>query len=78
MYCMQITSTFYPSSSETNRLYTASQKRSTCWPGGFSFIRAMVLQVKEYSGDLQITDINLQVQIIILMLYIAFVRSKQL
>lgn len=47
---------FYSSSSETNRIYTASQKRSTCWPGGFSVILAMVLQVKEYSGDTQITN----------------------
>jgi len=45
---------------------------------GFSVILAMVLQVKEYSGDLQITDINLQVQIIILMLCIASVRPNQL
>jgi hypothetical protein len=70
MYCMQISSTFYPSSSETNRMYTAFQKRS-------EYMLAMVLQVKEYSDDLQTTDINLQVQIIILMLYIASVRSNQ-
>lgn len=58
-------------------MYPVSQK-STRWPAGFPVILAMVLQVKEHSGDLQSTNINLQVQKIILMLYIASVRSNQL
>jgi len=51
-------------------MHLVSQKRPTCWPGGFSVILAMVLQVKEYSIDLQITNVNLQVQKIILLSYI--------
>lgn len=78
MYCMQISSTFTHQLRETNRMYPLSQQRSTQRPGGFPPILATVLQVKEYSGDLQITHINLQVQKIILMLYIASVRSNQL
>jgi hypothetical protein len=61
MYCMQIGSTFTHQLRETNRMCPLSQKRSTRWPGGFPVILAMLLQVKEYSGDLQITNVNLQV-----------------
>jgi hypothetical protein len=75
---MQISSTFTRQLWETNRMYPLSQKRSTQWQGGFPVILAMVLQVKEYSGDLQIANVNLQVQKIILMLYIASVRTNQL
>lgn len=77
MYCMQISSTFTRQLRETS-MYPLSQKRSTRWQGGFPVILAIVLQVKEYSGDLQIANIDLQVQKIILMLYIASVRSNQL
>jgi len=51
-------------------MYLISQKRSTCSPGGFSVILAIMPQVKEYSGDLQITNVNLQVQKITLLFYI--------
>lgn len=35
-------------------MYSVHQKRSECWPHGYSVVLAIVLQVERHSGEMQI------------------------